>query len=460
MCRMLSMEPSLENIYIDAAPEALDALDALQECGHEAWLVGGCVRDALLARPLHDFDIASSAPWEEAERILKTAGFTIHRTGEKHGTITAVKNNVPLEITTYRSEGSYSDGRHPDVVEPARTIEEDLVRRDFTINALAYHPIRGLLDCQGGMEDLQAGIIRAVGNPDERFKEDGLRILRGLRLSAELGFHIEDATLQAMRACKMCLRNVSSERITAEMDRLLKGDFACQALLVAIDVIGSIMPELVACKGFDQHTPYHIYDVWEHIAKTVSYTKPQRLNRWAALLHDIGKPGAFFMEGDRGHFYGHANISVVLGRQIMQRLKMSPAFVERVLLLVKMHDMPIMATPRSVRRMLAKLDGDTELFEALLDLKQADTRAHSPAGEERLHEIEQVTAIYRDLLEQDAAFSLKQLAISGRDVIGLGVEQGPLVGELLDCALDAVIDEQVANDHDQLLAFIKASISN
>lgn len=456
---MFCMQLRDTNIYIDAAPEALDAIATLEAHGYEAWLVGGCVRDALLKRPLHDFDIASSAPWKEAERILQGSGFAIHRTGEKHGTITAVKNDVPLEITTYRYEGSYSDGRHPDTVQPARTIEEDLARRDFTINALAYHPSRGLLDCFGGLADLDAHLIRAVGNPDERFKEDGLRILRGLRLSSELGFPIEDATLQAMTACKMCLRNVSSERITAEMDRLLKGDFARQTLLVAIDVIGSIMPELVACKGFSQHTPYHIYDVWEHIAYTVSYAKPLRLNRWAALLHDIGKPGAFFMEDGRGHFYGHAKISVVLGREIMQRLKMSPAFIDRILLLVKMHDIPIMATPRSVRRMLAKLDGDTELFEALLDLKQADTRAHSSAGEERLHEIEQVAAIYRELLEQDAAFSLKQLAISGSDVLALGVEQGPRVGELLNCALDAVIDEQVANEHDQLLAFIKASLS-
>ena len=430
-------------------------LRVIEDAGFEAWCVGGGVRDALLNRDVHDYDIATSAPWQAAEEAFLRQNIPVHHTGTKHGTITAVVQDHAIEITTYRVDGTYSDGRRPDSVEFTQSIEEDLIRRDFTINALAYHPDRGVLDSCNGLNDLEQGIIRAVGDPGKRFTEDGLRILRGCRFASQLGFSIEPKTLEAMKTFKMRLSKVSAERITHEMDALLLGNHVYDALMESIDVLGAIMPEIVACKGFDQHTPYHIYDVWEHTAWVVQRTPATRLGRWAALFHDIGKPAACFMEGERAHFFGHAKLSVVLARSIMQRLLFSPAFTSRVLTLVRAHDDTIAATPKSVRRALARLDGDVELFDTLCDLKLADALAHSSLSEPRIQLARELKQVLVDVIEQQDAFTIKQLAINGDDVMALGVPAGPAVGEALEAALDAVIDEHVPNERAALLEFLR-----
>ena len=437
-------------------PQARRVIEVLEAAGFEAWCVGGFVRDSLLGRPVSDIDIACSALWPQTEEACLAAGMRVHRTGEKHGTVTVVCDDAAFEVTTFRVDGAYSDARHPDEVRFVRSLKEDLARRDFTINAMAYHPLRGLADPFGGLEDARRGIIRTVGDPAQRFGEDALRILRACRFSSQLGFSLDGATYQAMLEGKRGLLRVSSERITAELQKLLLGDNVRDALLQTVDVISAVLPELVAMKGFDQCTPYHCHDVLEHTARAVAGTPPYPLVRWAALFHDMGKPAAFFKEpGGRGHFYGHAKISVPLARGIMDRLTFSTAFRDRVLLLVERHDDVFDATPRAVKRALARMGGDVELFRALCDLKRGDASAQAPAyAEERMRRADDLLRVLDRILAEGEAFTLKHLAVNGRDAMDAGIAQGPSVGAALAAALDAVIDEQIPNDRETLLAFL------
>ena len=436
------------------------AISALEDAGFEAWCVGGCVRDSIIGRPAKDYDIATDATWQQAQQAFTRRSFATHETGIKHGTLTVVIEDHAMEVTTYRSDGVYSDGRHPDEVTFVQSIEEDLARRDFTINALAYHPTRGLLDPFGGQEDLESGIIRCVGKPIVRFKEDALRILRGCRFAAQLGFSIDADTLQAMTFCKMALHHIAAERITAELQGMLCGEHIHDALLETFDVIVAVLPELCAMKGFEQHTPYHIYDVLEHTAYVLQYTPPYPLIRWAALLHDAGKPGAFFMDGDRGHFFGHAKLSVVLARSVLSRMCFSQSFVNDVLTLVRIHDDGIQPTPRYVKRALGRLNGRVDLFESLCELKRADAMAHSPQGSGRIELADALKKTLDDILASNEAFAVRDLAIDGNDIISMGINPGPEIGALLNQALDAVIDEKIPNDHDELLKLIKRYVEN
>lgn len=437
-------------------PQAHRVIEVLEAAGFEAWCVGGFVRDSLLGRPVSDIDIACSALWPQTEEACLAAGMRVHRTGEKHGTVTVVCDDAAFEVTTFRVDGAYSDARHPDEVRFVRSLKEDLARRDFTINAMAYHPLRGLADPFGGLEDARRGIIRTVGDPAQRFGEDALRILRACRFSSQLGFSLDGATYQAMLEGKRGLLRVSSERITAELQKLLLGDNVCDALLRTVDVLSAVLPELVAMKGFDQCTPYHCHDVLEHTARAVAGTPPYPLVRWAALFHDMGKPAAFFKEpGGRGHFYGHAKISVPLARGIMDRLTFSTQFRDRVLLLVERHDDVFDATPRAVKRALARMGGDVELFRALCDLKRGDASAQAPAyAEKRMRRADDLLRVLDGILAEGEAFTLKHLAVNGRDAMDAGIAQGPSVGAALAAALDAVIDEQIPNDRETLLAFL------
>ena len=437
-------------------PQARRVIEVLEAAGFEAWCVGGFVRDSLLGRPVSDIDIACSALWPQTEEACLAAGMRVHRTGEKHGTVTVVCDDAAFEVTTFRVDGAYSDARHPDEVRFVRSLKEDLARRDFTINAMAYHPLRGLADPFGGLEDARRGIIRTVGDPAQRFGEDALRILRACRFSSQLGFSLDGATYQAMLEGKRGLLRVSSERITAELQKLLLGDNVRDALLQTVDVLSAVLPELVAMKGFAQCTPYHCHDVLEHTARAVAGTPPYPLVRWAALFHDMGKPAAFFKEpGGRGHFYGHAKISVPLARGIMDRLTFSTAFRDRVLLLVERHDDVFDVTPRAVKRALARMDGDVELFRALCDLKRGDASAQAPAyAEERMRRADDLLRVLDGILAEGEAFTLKHLAVNGRDAMDAGIAQGPSVGAALAAALDAVIDEQIPNDRETLLAFL------
>lgn len=449
------------NATINIPRFALSALEALESFGYEAWIVGGFVRDALLGRSSNDIDIACDAHWTQAKAAFEAAGFATHETGTKHGTITVIVEGEAVEVTTYRTDGSYADGRHPKDVTYINSIEGDLARRDFTINALAYHPRRGLIDVYGGLDDLKQGLIRTVGVADKRFSEDALRILRGCRFMSQLGFRIENSTYNAMKSHKCLLRRISQERITHEIEGLLLGDHVHDALMECIDVISFVMPELLAMKNYEQRTPYHIYDVWEHTAWVVQHTPPKRLERWAALLHDSGKPAAGFIGPDGvGHFYGHAFVSVELGRNILERFLIAPPLRDKILTLVRCHDDVIEAKPRAVKRALARLGGDADLFAALCNIKRADALSQAPECIGRVELANELERVLHEVLEQDQVFSLKQLAIKGGDILSLGVEPGPGVGDALAACLDAVIDEKIPNDRERLIAFASDHIKS
>lgn len=453
-----SNRPPLSDAVLSTPPSALRVIRTLEAAGHEAWCVGGFVRDSLLGRPVADVDIACSAPWSETESVCLDAGMRVHRTGAKHGTLTIVCDGDAFEVTTFRIDGPYSDARHPDEVRLARSIEEDLARRDFTVNAIAFHPERGLFDPFDGLEDARRGIIRTVGDPERRFEEDALRILRACRFSSQLGFTIDPASYGAMLSGKSRLLKVSAERITAELQKLLMGAYARQALLDTVDVLAIVLPELVAMKGLNQCTPYHSYDVLEHTARAVEAVPAYPLVRWAALFHDMGKPAAFFKEEDgRGHFYGHAGVSVPLARGIMDRLTFSSSFRDRVLLLVEHHDDDLEATPKAVKRVLARIGGDVELFRALCDLKRGDASAQAPRyAAERMRRADDLAHVLDGILEAGEAFTLKSLAVDGHDAMAAGIERGPAIGEALSAALEAVMEGSVANDRDALAAFLES----
>lgn len=448
-------------IHIDIPASAARALGVLEDAGFEAWLVGGFVRDALRGHAGQDVDITTNARWQQVQQAFEAQGLHTFETGVAHGTLTVQVDNDVFEVTTYRTEGTYTDARHPDSVTFVDSIDDDLARRDFTINALAYHPDRGLRDPFGGIDDLQAHIIRAVGCPSERFGEDALRILRAVRFASQLGFSIEEQTAQGMRDAADGLHRIAVERISHEMEALLCGASVHDALMSYVDILGVVIPELLPMRGFDQRTPYHIYDVLEHTAYVVQYSPRNPLVRWAALLHDIGKPNVFFTdETGTGHFYGHAKTSVVMAEAVMKRLKLSPRFAHDVLLLVRYHDHTTEPVPKQVKRLLRKLDGRVDLFRAICQLQRADALAHAPGHTGRAQACDELIACLDEILAAQEPFSLKDLAIRGDDVLALGVQPGPQIGALLDACLDAVIDENVANDRDALLDFVRNTCAN
>lgn len=445
---------------------ATQLIDVLESEGHEAWCVGGYVRDALLGRHGNDVDIATNALWPEVRRICAARGMRVYETGTKHGTVTVVAPSSvsdeehTVEVTTFRYDGSYQDARHPQQVRFVSTIEEDLARRDFTMNALAYHPRRGLVDPFGGIDDLRAGTIRVVGDAKKRFSEDALRTLRACRFCSQLGFRIEEHTYRAMLEHKSLLAKVSTERITHELDALLLGAHVHDALMGTVDVLAFVLPELVAMRDCSQVTKYHVYDVLEHTAYVVQNMPPTRLGRWAALCHDMGKPAAaFFDENGVEHFYGHAKVSEVLTGALMDRLLMSGAFKRQVTQLVRHHDDEIRLDNRAIRRALMRLDGDVDLLRALCDLKRADALSQAPEfGEGRVGKAEELRRMLDALLEAEEVPSTRALAVSGRDVMELGVEQGPAVGRILDALLAAVVDERVENAREPLLELARTIV--
>lgn len=460
---------------------ALEIIRVLEKHCYQTWIVGGCVRDAILGRESNDVDLATSAPWENVERICTAAGMKVRRSGTKHGTVTVLvpmhdpgrgllkENDETIsddefkhdanngfdafEVTTFRIDSSTSsDSRHPDFVEYTDSIVDDLARRDFTMNAMAWHPTRGLLDPFGGLEDIENKTIRVVGDPNARFKEDALRILRGCRFASQLGFSLQDECLQSMLFNKRLLLSVSAERITAELDLLLMGENVHDAIMDYVDVLSICVPELIALKGFQQHTKYHIYDVLEHTAYAVQHSKKSSLVRWAALCHDMGKPScSFFDECGVQHFYGHAIASEKIARSLLDRLSFSSAFKEKVCTLVLNHNDVIEPTARCVKRVLARLDGRVDLMNDLFELKMADMRAHAPEFVSQTEDIEKARRTLALVIENSEAFSLRQLAINGNDVIGIGVAAGPKVGKVLNTLLDETIEGKIDNDFESLL---------
>lgn len=444
--------------------EAAAAMTFLEEDGYEAYLVGGCVRDCLMGTAPDDVDITTSALPEETMRVFEGRGFKTFGTGLKHGTVTVLIRSVPLEITTYRIDGGYTDHRRPDSVSFTSNIEEDLARRDFTINALAWSPSRGFADAFGGREDLKAGILRCVGEPRQRFQEDALRILRALRFSSRLGFPIEEATKRAMRTEKKLLLDISAERIFSELKKLIAGEFAADVLLEFADILGVVLPEILPMVGFEQNNPHHIYDVWKHsvlvlenLNRNEDGAVPNDGLRLAALFHDVGKP-ASYTEDDKGigHFYRHAPRGRDIAEEILTRLKSDTATKERVLTLIQYHDSLVGENRRSIKRWLSRLG--EEQFRELLLLKRADNMAQNRERFDRQPQYRRIQRLTEELIAAGECFSLQSLAVGGADLMNEGIEQGPELGRILRLLLSAVINGEVENEREELLRFMKKEL--
>lgn len=428
------------------------ALSMMENAGYEAFIVGGCVRDALMGIPPKDYDITTSALPEETKAVFRE--YRVIETGIQHGTVTVMMEGMPLEITTYRTEGTYSDNRHPDSVSFTTSLREDVARRDFTMNAIAYSPTRGLIDHFGGEADIRAGIIRCVGDPDTRFREDALRMMRGIRFASVLGFRIEENTAAAIRGNKERIPTVSAERIRVELTKLLCGVNVKNVLMDWWDVLGVVIPEILPMHNFDQKTPYHIYDVWEHTAVAVSETPPVTHLRLSAFLHDIGKPSSFFTdEKGIGHFYGHPAVSAEMAEEILARLKYDNVTRCRVITLVKEHDRIIEPTETAVKRALSRLT--PEVFFNLLAIKRADNLAQSPNYRDRLETYDAIEAMAQDILEKNECISVAALAVNGSDLIALGMKPGREIGEMLSHLLEQVIRGKLENEQEELLSYVK-----
>ena len=429
-------------------PRALAVLEALERAGHQAVLVGGCVRDALGGRAPHDYDGASSALPQE---VLALCGgrFRCIPTGLAHGTVTVVSGGLPVEVTTFRREGTYSDHRHPDGVQYTRRLEEDLARRDFTVNAMAWSPEAGLIDPFGGRRDLAAGVIRCVGEPDRRFQEDALRVLRGLRLAAQLDFRLEPDTAAALRRNTPLLSYVAWERIQAEFLRLLCSPGAERILLDFPETVCQIVPALAPAVGFCQENPHHVYDVYTHCVKTLGGVRPEPALRLAALLHDVGKPPCFSLdEQGVGHFYGHEGESARLAEEAARRLRLDNRTRERMAALISRHGLQLAPTEKLVRRWLQKLT--PEGFFDLLELQRADGMACAPRPAPEPDRCALLREMAEEILAQNPCLTRKELAVNGRDALAAGLS-GPEIGRALDRLLDRVAAGDLPNRREVLL---------
>lgn len=424
-------------------------IHTLTRAGYEAFVVGGCVRDSLLGIEPHDWDICTNAAPLSVKETL--SGFRIIETGIKHGTVTVLIDGESYEVTTYRKDGDYSDHRRPDTVEFVSNLKEDLSRRDFTVNAMAYNDSEGLIDPFNGQDDLTKHMIRCVGNADHRFEEDALRVLRALRFASTYQFSIDPGTAAAIHRNTRSLEYVAQERIYTELCKLLVGAGALDILLSYSDVIAQIIPEMKSCVGFRQNNRYHCYTVYGHIAHSVAaYKGSDVTTKLALLLHDIGKPQCYSENETGGHFYDHARISRDLAKAVLDRFKVDNQTRHDVPELVLFHDADIKPTPRTVRKWLNRI-GEVQL-RRLLDVREADIAAHAPGTQEaHLKECLEERRVLEEVLAEASCFSLKDLKITGNDLMALGYKEGPQIGRTLRALLEAVMSDEIPNEHEQLM---------
>jgi len=430
-------------------PKNVDtAINLLQSAGFEAYAVGGCVRDSLLGKTPNDWDITTSAKPENMKSVF--ADFHCIDTGIKHGTVTVVIDGEPLEITTFRLDGEYEDNRHPKSVTFTADLGADLGRRDFTVNAMAYSKMTGTVDLFGGQNDLKNKIIRCVGDPDRRFNEDALRILRALRFASALDFEIEEKTAQSLLKNRALLGNISEERIAKELLKLVCGKGAKRILTDFAPVLFEILPELQPMYKNSHDNPHHCYDIYEHTLIAVESIDPEPTLRFAMLLHDCGKPAVKkFDENGVAHFYGHQRISAEISAQILARLKVSNKFRDEILFLVSNHDRwELYENTEKMPRYLSKfgLDGVLKLLKVMC----ADVLAQSPEYRYRLDQIADAEEIAKNLAVQKPCLSLRELQINGRTLMDIGIPQGRKLGAVLAQLLDEVIDGVTKNTQEAL----------
>lgn len=434
-------------------PEKVNTIiQALQEHGYEAYAVGGCVRDSLLGREPGDWDITTSASPDETKKLFAR---TVD-TGIEHGTVTVLLGKEGFEVTTYRIDGKYEDSRHPTEVIFTRNLREDLLRRDFTINAMAYNDTEGIVDIFGGMDDLKRKIIRCVGNARERFGEDALRIMRGVRFAAQLGFSLEKETKEAMTELAPTLEKISAERIQTEMVKLLVSDspeLIREAYHLGITAV--ILPEFDEMMRTGQETKYHRYDVGEHTVQAVCNVPPDKVLRLTMLLHDVAKPEMKTVDADgTAHFKGHDIRGEQKAKEILRRLKFDNDTIHKVTKLVRWHDYRMPAEKKNVRKAMSKISA--ELFPMYLLVKRADILAHSMyRREEELENLSGLQKCYEEIVADHECVSLKQLAVTGTDLIGIGMKPGKQIGEVLNELLRIVLEYPEFNNKEHLLRFVQ-----
>lgn len=424
----------------------------LEARNHNAYVVGGCVRDFLMGKEPHDWDICTSATPDVVCELMDYLDISVYKTGIQHGTVTVRWWGESYEITTFRTDGEYSDNRRPDSVTFVNDVNEDLSRRDFTINAMAYNDYEGLIDPWGGEADLNDKLIRCVGNPDDRFGEDALRIMRALRFASTYGFKIEEGTAAAIHRNKDLLKNIAAERIQSELCKMLCGEGVLDILLEYSDVMAVIIPELKPCVGFEQTNPYHKYDVYSHIAHAVANYKGSDISiKMALLLHDVGKPECYTEDEAGGHFRGHSVPGARITKEVVERLKFDNKTKAEIVDLVLHHDSIIDPIPRTVRRWLYKIG--PELLDKLIFVRIADIYAQSGKGlEDRRDRILGVKLIAKQILRENQCFTVKNLAVTGYDIMNhCGIESGPNVGRVLNWLLGRVIDGSIENKVDELI---------
>ena len=431
-------------------PQVNTVIRILNENGHSAYVVGGACRDLIMGKSAHDWDITTSALPEETSAVFSDC--KVIETGIKHGTVTVIIDSMSVEITTYRIESGYSDNRHPDSVSFTDRVEEDLSRRDFTVNAIAFSPIAGMVDPFGGQDDIERKIIRCVGDPDKRFGEDALRIIRALRFSSVLGFEIDSETRASIRRNYKLLSNISAERIFTEFSKLLCGKDAGRILTDFSEVVFHIMPELEPMKGCVQNHERHIFDVWGHTVKAVESVRPDANLRFAMLLHDSGKPHVKSTD-EKGidHFYSHSKVSRKIADSILSRLKTSNKFRNNVCNLVEHHDfLPDKISRKTYKKYIAKLGKET--VRDLFDIREADIRAQNPVFlDEGLAANEIGLRIFDEINAENPCFRINDLAVSGKDLADAGIPPSPEMGRLLETLLDEVMGDKLENRKELLL---------
>ena len=440
----------MEKLKIEIPSGANEIIHSLQNNGYEAFLVGGCVRDSILNRPIHDYDITTSATPGEMMKVFKDK--RIIETGLQHGTITILIDGEAYECTTYRIDGNYSDSRRPDSVTFTRSLEEDLKRRDFTINAMAYNDEVGLVDPFNGMEDIEYNKIRCVGRAEDRFSEDALRILRAIRFASQLGFVLEPDTDWNISKMYKNLENISIERINSEFCKIAVSSDFCVQMVLYHEVFSLFIPEIKSMIKFPQNNPYHVYDVWNHTVHAIEYCESDDLvTRLAVFFHDIGKPHCY-QDGEDGirHFKGHGRVSANMTDEIMKRLRFDNDTREKVVELIYYHDATFEVGKKYVKRWLNKIG--EEQFRRLLNVRRADIKAQVDMNQGiRLQKIDNIEYILEEVLQDNECFSLKDLAVNGKDLITVGYKPGKEIGEILNNLLDSVISGEYINEKEKLL---------
>lgn len=437
-------------------PASKIAIDLLKSNGFEAFLIGGSVRDYIMGLPIGDIDITTNATPQQVKSVF--CDFRVIETGIKHGTVTVLIDNEPLEITTYRSEGAYSDNRHPDCVTFSQSLSDDVVRRDFTMNAIAYDFSDGFCDLVGGIKDINNQTIRCIGDAETRFREDALRILRALRFSSVLGFSIEKNTEKAIHECKDLLKNISAERIREEFTKLICGKNAFSVLQEYSDVISVFIPEIQRCVGFEQKNRHHCYDVYTHTLKAVEKSRNDAVIRLSLFFHDIGKPVvAHFDEKGEQHYYGHPKKSAELTESIMTRLRFDNETKNKVVTLVALHDSPIMVNEgpypdkKRLKKIMSKIGKD--MIYDLIHIKYCDNSAQQPEYFRGEDFYKATYSMIDEIISQQECFSIKDLKINGNDLISMGFN-GKEIGKILNNVLERVINETLANNYNDIRDFI------